>query len=103
MGVGFAPKTTRDAAASVVEGQAAAGQLLDLEQSLDGRLDVELLDDVRLLADELSRPARQLGSGGLCRLPDVDGAPALVGSSEIHALNRSPGTSENASTDSSRR
>ena len=42
----------------LLEGEAAAGELLDREPALDGRLDVELLAEVRLLPDQLARAAR---------------------------------------------
>jgi hypothetical protein len=45
---------------SLLEGKAAAGKLFDREPALDRRLDVELLDEVRVLADQVACPARQL-------------------------------------------
>src|ERR671910_3201859 len=62
---------------SALEGEAEAGQLLDVEPALDRRLDVELLGNVGLLADQLARAAGEILPGGLERLPDVDRAPAL--------------------------
>src|SRR3954465_11646787 len=47
------------------------------EAALDRGLDVEVLGDVRILADQLACPARQLLRGRLGRLPEVDGAPAV--------------------------
>jgi hypothetical protein len=44
---------------------------------LDRRLDVELLADFRLLADQLTSSARQLLASSPRRLPEVDRSPAL--------------------------
>jgi len=52
MGAGFVPK-------SLLEGEAPARELFEGEAALDRRLDVELLADVRVLADQLARAARQ--------------------------------------------
>ena len=49
----------------------------ELRRDRHRRLEVEHLDDLRVLADQLARPRRQLLLGGLPRLPDVDRAPAL--------------------------
>jgi len=70
VGVGSVPK-------ELLEGEAPTGKLFDRELPLDGRLDVEFLADVRLLADQLAGLARQLLGGRLARFPEIDGAPAL--------------------------
>ncbi len=65
---------------------AEARQLLDVEAALDRGLDVELLGDVGLLADQLARPARKRLPRSFDRFPDVDRAPALgrlVGDPEL--------------------
>src|SRR5512132_4207659 len=62
-----------------LEGESEARELLDLEAALDRRLDVELLSDVRILADELAGLARDVLTRRRRRLPEIDRAPALGG------------------------
>src|SRR5436305_9252777 len=59
---------------SLVEGQAEARELW---RDRHGCFEVEDLDDLRVLADQLARPRRQLLLRRLDRLPDVERAPAL--------------------------
>src|SRR5688500_11618089 len=80
----LAPATTVASVALVpmrargsLEGEAVVRQLLVGELALDGRLQVELLDEVGLLPDQLAHPARKLLVGGLARLEQVERAPAL--------------------------
>src|SRR5215216_5049592 len=47
--------------------------------ALDRRLEVELLDEIGILADQLARQARQLLVGCLTGLEEVERAPALSG------------------------
>jgi hypothetical protein len=47
----------------LLEGEAAAGELLDREAPLDRRLDVEHLADLRFLPDQLAHAARQSCAG----------------------------------------
>jgi hypothetical protein len=91
----------------LLEGEAAAGKLLDREVPLDRRLGVEHLADLRFLADQLAYTARQSCAvlDELLAASTLDGSVApqrSVASSETQALNRRPGTSSNASTDSPR-
>ena len=60
-----------------LESETAARELLHRVRALDRRLDVELLTDVRLLADQLARSARQFRAGSFHRLPEVDRPLAL--------------------------
>src|SRR4029450_2713776 len=60
-----------------LEGEAVARELLDLEAALDRRLDVELLADVGVLADELASLARNGLPRRRLRLPEIHCAPAL--------------------------
>ena len=48
------------------------------EATLDSRLDIELLDQIGLLADQLADAARELLIGLLARLEQVEGAPTLA-------------------------
>ncbi len=96
MGVGFVTKL-------LLGSKAAARQLFDREPALDRGFDVELLADVRLLADQLPCTAGHLLLSRLSRLPEVDRAPALDCLVRDPRLEAEPGTSSNASTDSSRR
>jgi hypothetical protein len=61
----------------LLEGEAAPRELLVCEEALDGRLDVELLADVRILADQLAGLARHFPLGCLAGLPEVDRTSAL--------------------------
>src|SRR5262249_24531138 len=67
----------RSSSTGLLVSEAPARERLDQGLPLDRRLDVELLAGVRLLADQLTRPARQLLLRVLARLPQVHGAPAL--------------------------
>src|SRR5205085_5767747 len=78
----------RSAGPALLERQAEAPELFG---SRDGRLEVEDLDDLRVLADQLARPRRQLLLGCLQRLPQVDGAPALRRLVREPALEQQPG------------
>src|SRR3712207_5456374 len=71
------PGTTTSTSASVLEREPKPRELLDGVPPFDRRLDVELLRDLRILADQLARAAGKLLARGLRRLPDVHGAPTL--------------------------
>jgi hypothetical protein len=60
-----------------LEGEAEPRELREVEAALNGRLHLELLPDVGVLADQLAGAARQGLVGRLPRLPEVHRTPAL--------------------------
>jgi hypothetical protein len=67
----------------VSKASAGAGAPRARSRARDRRLDVELLSDLRVLADQLACSARQLLAGRCGGFPDVDAPHRSVVSSEI--------------------
>src|SRR5215210_2554837 len=60
------------------ERRPAARQQPLRERALDARLELEELLEIRPFPDDVANARRQLLPGGLGRLPEVDGAPAVA-------------------------
>src|SRR5215216_5954449 len=73
------PRNTQAADLRLLEREPEPRELFEDEAALDGRLDVELLADVGVAADQLPGPARELLVGRLARLPEVHRPPPLGG------------------------
>ena len=63
---------------ALLEREAEPRELVLDEAALDRRLEVELLDDLRILSDQVAHTGRQHLVGLLPRLEQVEGAPALA-------------------------